>query len=202
MGPDTSSQGPLAAAPQGAAGSEGKTLAVLKYFFTVAGVGMVLGGVLWYHSTSTFLHDAVRARGTVVDLLRSRSGDSTVYRPVLTFTTERGETIRFVSSSGSRPPGYSKGEEVAIWYRPAEPQNASVDGFFSLWGGALILGGLGSVFLLIGAALHFVRVLEDGGSDERHRRSRSLGPGRTLPDPAVGSAPRGGSRNWGRKRNT
>lgn len=43
-----------------------------------------------------------------------------------------------------------------MFFDPNDPQDAMLDGFFSLWGGALITGGLGLVFLLVTAVLLFV----------------------------------------------
>ena len=56
-------------------------------------------------------------------------------------------------------------------YDPARPNQASVDGFFSLWGVALILGGIGAVFTAVGGlvlALHVrIRLNEAARSRER-----------------------------------
>jgi hypothetical protein len=52
-----------------------------------------------------FVAEAEHATGTVVDLSRERDSEWTVaFYPVLRFMTAKGETIEFVSSSGSSPP--------------------------------------------------------------------------------------------------
>lgn len=43
---------------------------------------------------------------------------------------------------GSNPPSYDQSERVSVLYEPSSPQAAKIDGFFSLWGGALIVGGI------------------------------------------------------------
>lgn len=146
-----------------------KTLAIVKYVFALIGIGMLVGAFFLYESTSTFLDGATRADGTVVDLVRSRSSDSTTYKPVVHFTTQTGEMVEFISSTGSNPPSYSKGEKVEVLYLPAKPQNAKINSFFSLWGGAVIVGGLGSVFFLIGAGIILVTILK-GRRDEYLKR--------------------------------
>ncbi len=67
-----------------------------------------------------------------------------------------GETIEFAPSSSSSPPAYDKGEVVGVFFNPADPKDARLDGFFDLWGGATIVGGLGAIFLAVGVAMHFL----------------------------------------------
>ncbi|MDX3775717.1 DUF3592 domain-containing protein [Chromatiaceae bacterium AAb-1] len=137
-----------------------KVIAIVKYAFTLVGIGMLIGSLFMYRSTSSFLEEAVKAEGTVVELVRSRSGDSTTYQPVVQFTAQHGQPIEFISSTGSNPPSYSEGQNVEVLYRAGEPQNARISGFFSLWGGAVILGGIGGVFFLIGAGIILVSLLK------------------------------------------
>lgn len=142
-----------------------KTITISKYVFTIVGVGLLIGALFLYQSASAFLAKATTADGTVVDLVRSRSSDSITYRPVVQFMNQKGEKIEFISSSGSNPPSYSKGEKVEVLYLPDEPQKAKINGFFSLWGAPVILGGLGGAFFLIGAGIIIVIMLK-GRRDE------------------------------------
>ena len=130
-----------------------KVIAIVKYVFTLVGIGMLVGALLVYRSTSSFLTEAAKTEGTVVELAKSRSSDSTTYRPVVQFTSQSGQAIEFVSSTGSNPPSYSKGQKVEVLYLPKDPKNAKISGFFSLWGGSAILGGMGGVFFLIGTGI-------------------------------------------------
>lgn len=133
-----------------------KVIAIVKYTFTLIGIGMLAGAFLLYKSTSSFLAEATKTEGTVVDLIRSQSSNSTTYRPVVHFLGQNGQTIEFVSSTGSNPPSYSKGQKVEVMYRPTEPQDAKINGFFSLWGGPIFLSGIGAVFFIIGAGIILV----------------------------------------------
>jgi hypothetical protein len=144
-----------------------KVVTIIKYVFTLVGVGMLIGASFLYKNTSAFIHEATRAEGIVVDLLPSHSSNDTsyTYRPVVHFTDQSGETIEFASSVSSNPPSYEKGEKVDVLYRPEEPRNARIYGFFSLWGGAVIVAGIGGVFFLIGAAIMLVIRLK-GRKDE------------------------------------
>jgi hypothetical protein len=137
-----------------------KIAAILKYVFALIGAGLLAGAMMWSVQTQRFLAEAVTAQGRVVELVHSRSSDSTTYRPVVRFTDSRGEEIEFTSSTGSNPPSYARGEQVAVLYLPGAPQDARINGFFSLWGGPAILGAIGSVFFLIGAGIILVPVLQ------------------------------------------
>lgn len=137
-----------------------KALSIIKYLFTLVGMGMLLGTFFIYDNTRSFLSSAVKAEGTVIELVRSRSSDSTTYRPVVHFSLN-GQQLEFTSSSGSNPPGYSRGEKVEVLYTPTNPQDARINSFFSVWGSAVILGGLGAVFFLIGTGILLAGILKD-----------------------------------------
>ena len=127
-----------------------KTIKIIKYLFSAIGLGMLVGSFLLYQNTASFLTNAIKAEGVVVNLVASRSSDSTTYRPTVRFKTIEGSMVEFTSSTGSNPASYSRGEKVTVLYLPQQPDEARIDSFFSLWGGATIVGGLGSVFFLIG----------------------------------------------------
>lgn len=127
-----------------------KTLIFIKYLFAIIGFGMMVGSFFLYQNTATFLENAITAQGVVIDLVRSRSSDSTTYAPTIRFKSKQGTTIEFTSSTSSNPPSYSRGEKVEVLYEPIQPHSAKINSFFSVWGGTVIVGGIGSVFFLIG----------------------------------------------------
>lgn len=136
-----------------------KTLKIIKYLFAIIGLGMMAGSFFLYQNTATFLESAISAEGEVVELVRSSSsssstsGSSYTYAPVVKFKTSKGESIEFKSTTSSNPPSYTRGERVEILYTEDKPHEAKINSFFSLWGGAVIVGGIGVVFFLIGAGI-------------------------------------------------
>lgn len=130
-----------------------KTISVLKYTFTAIGLAMLIGAFLLYSNTQDFLKTAVTANGTVVALVPSRSGDSVTYAPVVQFQDKTGRLIEVKSSSSSNPPSYYEGEIVEVFYQERAPQDAKINGYFSLWGFPTILGGLGILFFLVGFSI-------------------------------------------------
>jgi hypothetical protein len=137
-----------------------ESASIIRYLFMAIGIGLLVVAGFLYYNTTTFLAEAAKAEGTVMDLVLSRSDDSTTYRPLIHFQDQQGETIEFMSSVGSNPPSYSEGDKVEVLYIPSKPQNARVNGWFSLWGAATIVGSLGVVFFLIGCGITLVGVLK------------------------------------------
>mgnify|MGYP006195199277 FL=1 len=147
-----------------------KAIAIVKYLFTLVGFAMLAGAFFVYNSTSSFLKDAVTAEGIVVELLVSRTSDSISYRPLVEFTAQNGQVIEFAPSAGSNPARYAEGEQVEVLYQAARPSDAKINDFFSLWGVALILAGMGAVFFLVGAGI-IVFIALKGRQDEMLKTS-------------------------------
>lgn len=143
---------------------------IIKFVFGLVGVLMLIAAGLLYQNTTKFIASASRAQGEVIDLLRvesSRRNSSDTWRPMVHFKLPSGEIIEFTPSSSSSPPAYDKGEIVEVFFNPADPKDARLDGFFDLWGGAAIVGGLGAVFLAFAIGMHFL--LSDEASAKRRR---------------------------------
>lgn len=143
---------------------------IIKFVFGLVGVLMLIGAGLLYQNTTKFIASASRAQGEVIDLLRvesSRRNSSDTWRPMVHFKLPSGEIIEFTPSSSSSPPAYDKGEIVEVFFNPADPKDARLNGFFDLWGGAAIVGGLGAVFLAFAIGMHFL--LSDEASAKRRR---------------------------------
>lgn len=137
-----------------------KAIAIIKYLFFVIGLGMLTAALLLYRETAAFVAESVKTEGIVVGLERSRSSNSTTYRPRVQFTTQERRSIEFESSYSSNPPAYSEGEHVEVLYRRSDPRDARIVGFFSLYGAETIVGSLGSVFFLIGAGIMLAGILQ------------------------------------------
>ncbi len=127
---------------------------LIKYIFGLIGLAMLVGAFLLVSSTRQFLAHSVSAKGVVIDLVSSRdSKGSVTYSPTVEFTTLDAQKITFQSGMGSNPPSYSVGESVDLLYDAAQPNQARINSFFSLWGAATIVGGLGFVFFLVGVGI-------------------------------------------------
>ncbi|HZR36040.1 MAG TPA: DUF3592 domain-containing protein [Nevskia sp.] len=130
-----------------------KAIGIFKWVGLLAGGAMLGGALLLGQHTRAFVARAQHASGEVVELVPHRSSDSTTYAPAVRFVAADGQTIRFVASFSSSPPAFAVGERVDVLYPAGQPDQAKINAFFSLWGGAVILGGIGAVFLAVGLAL-------------------------------------------------
>jgi hypothetical protein len=121
--------------------------------FLVVGIAALCGGVAWGFHTRAFLARAQSAPGAVVSLETYEDGDhTTMYKPVVQFTTSAGRETTF-TGNGSHPPAYDPGEAVTVLYDPADPDDARIKDFWSLWGGPTCLSLLGIIFAVIALGL-------------------------------------------------
>ncbi len=131
-----------------------KKLRWLFLIFAIAGLGLIVGGVYVVRSTRRFVARADQAAGVVIENVwresSSSRGRSGAYYPRIRFRTRAGRDLEFLSSSGASPASYREGEGVEVLYDPADPSNASINSFWSLWLGAVLLLGLGVIFSSIG----------------------------------------------------
>lgn len=138
-----------------------KVFSIFNYVFSIIGACLLVGAIYLYINKQAFLEKAETTQGTVVEMIPKRSKDSTTYSPVISFTTKTGQQITYTSSVSSNPPSYEVGENVQIFYDPADPKDAEINGFFSLWLGVIILGFVGIVFFLIGSLGVLFRYLKN-----------------------------------------
>lgn len=137
-----------------------KAVSILKYVFSIIGFSLLGLAAYFFVSTQNFIDNAVSTNGIVIKLIESYSSDSTTYKPVVRYTPKGGESINFTSSSSSNPPSYHVNEEVTVLYNPENPMDAKIDGYFSLWGAFIIVGGIGTVFTLIGLSFFLFPFLQ------------------------------------------
>lgn len=143
----------------------------ILFIFLIIGLLMLVGGGFLANHNYQFVQQSVSQQGSVIDLERSKSDDSYVYHPVVSFVTPDDQTIEFRSSVGSNPPSYQVGETVEVIYLPMEPHKAKINSFFSLWFVEMILAILGLVFFLIG----FLPLLFMRSSAKMHKRLKETG---------------------------
>jgi hypothetical protein len=89
-------------------------------------VGLLFLGFHLHRTTEAFLERAVHAPGQVVQLVPTRSSDSTTYAPVVEFEV-RDHKHTFEDPVSSNPPSYRRGDTVAVLYDPSNPRDARID---------------------------------------------------------------------------
>lgn len=140
---------------------------VFNIFLVVGFLLFVITGIFCY-DIKKFEETAVKTSGRVVDLLeKRRSGNrSATYSPVVIYEDDRGMQHRYIPSFSSNPPAYDIGESIEIHYDPRNPGDAKIAGWKG-YIGALITGGLGLIFSLIGISYHAVRKFGNSGNTQQ-----------------------------------
>jgi hypothetical protein len=134
-------------------------------------VGLCLLGTALYlfESQRRFEHTALRASGTVIDLVlkthtRSGSGSmsesSTGYSARVAFEARDGSRHEFVDRVSSSPARHRKGQSVGVLYDPAAPGDAVIDERFARFGIVIIMAPLGLLLSLLGGVFVAVPMLQ------------------------------------------
>jgi hypothetical protein len=97
------------------------------------GVLAVIWAVLAYLSQRRFLSKALRASGVVVGLNEERVKGSTVYFPVVRYTTAAGASLTTTSKDSKSSSRYPVGRTISVLYDPDHPGKAEIDVFSSRW---------------------------------------------------------------------
>ena len=91
----------------------------------------------------------IATEGTVIDLEESRD-EGVSYSPIVRFSTRDQREITFTDSISTRPAMFKVGEVVKVLYDPENHDRARIGSTFRLYISAMVAGGLGVIFLIIG----------------------------------------------------
>ncbi len=122
---------------------------IILGIFAVIGLLMLMGGSYFYLSGYSQEKSGIVVTGQIIDLSVHRSDDGASYCPVVKYTDGQEE---YVMESSYCSSGYRNalGDDIDVIYQPGNPDNAVIHSFGGLYGGAVILLGMGAVFALIG----------------------------------------------------
>ncbi|HCU1241262.1 TPA: DUF3592 domain-containing protein [Morganella morganii] len=122
---------------------------IISGVFAVIGLLMLMGGSYFYLSGYSQEKSGIVVTGQIIDLSVHRSDDGASYCPVVKYTDGQEE---YVMESSYCSSGYhnAPGDDIDVIYQPGNPDNAVIHSFGGLYGGAVILLGMGAVFALAG----------------------------------------------------
>src|SRR4051794_13256612 len=121
-----------------------KALGIVGLVFLLLGLGgLVLAGTL-----AGIEYRSKRSAGAGGTILAAS------YRPVVQFTTARGEVIRFTNFVHSS--FWKDGDAVAVAYDPAAPTDAAIDGVTGRWFFAFLAAVIAGPFFTFGLVLALV----------------------------------------------
>ncbi|MEH6448852.1 MAG: DUF3592 domain-containing protein [Oleispira sp.] len=135
-------------------------MSIIKILFLMIGIALISGAAFLSKSTSSFIDASVSGTGEVIEMIELVYEGSYTYAPVVRFSSSDGTDYEFTSGS-SNPASYYAGEHVEVLYLASNPNEATINGFFSLWGDSIILATLGSIFSVIGFGLLVYRILQN-----------------------------------------
>lgn len=126
---------------------------------SVLGLAFAAGSLYFAQQSLDLFQDGITAQGSVARV-ESHSGTCgsgsskhpcTKYRRLVSFTDSAGEDHEFLDKNTSNSSSaYRVGQRVEVLYMPDDPQNATINTFFSLWGVPIILGIFAAAFGLVG----------------------------------------------------
>lgn len=126
------------------------------WIFVVIGVVILIASRWIATNAYEFTEHALRTQGTVVELQQAESKRSSnkrrssVYYPIVTFSTSDGQNITFRESVGTNPPAYEQGETVDVLYLPDNPNDARIKDWLSLWLLPTVFFSFGALSFLFG----------------------------------------------------
>lgn len=145
---------------------------LLGLSFRVIGLIFASIGAIAAVNTTVFVRRAETVLGTVIDyaveqnsisFLQSAESTGMLYYPIVEYPASRGRTSRVTGRSGSPTRAYEPGEQIPVLVSTSNPERARINTVLGVWGTAIILGGLGAIFLL----LSVLAPLGFGGSKQR-----------------------------------
>jgi Protein of unknown function (DUF3592) len=128
---------------------------IIPLIFLLSGIGLLITATRQVTRTRAFLARAAEAPGRIVALEEepaTEPGDARTHRPVVSFQAGPSR-VQFKSMAHSSPPQYEVGASVRVLYDPERPIDARIRSFTDLWLLAIVLGGLGGIFTVLGAGL-------------------------------------------------
>ncbi len=121
----------------------------------IIAVFSILFAVVASWNIQSFINTAQVAKGKVIGFKPQRK----VYRPVVRFTTAKGDTVTFTTPIGSQDTMIVKtGSPVRVLYHPKSPQDASLDDFWHLWTSLIMIVIFGVAPFLFILLLRFILV--------------------------------------------
>lgn len=130
--------------------SKNKIFYVFPCVFLVAGVGLLIGGILWLFSSIRFQETAVEITGTITDIETYRDSDGDRHSAAYVsyeFGGELYEDVRLNSYSSSM----RRGMDITLYCDPDDPWNVQPKSM--TYFGPALLGGMGLLFALVGGVV-------------------------------------------------
>jgi hypothetical protein len=133
---------------------------LLSLSFRIIGLLFVAIGAVVAAATTVFVTRAQPVEGRVVDysveqnaitFMNSDESTGMLFYPIVEYQAEGGGVHRITGRMGRASRAYDEGTPLTVLVSATDPTDARINTVFGVWGSAIILGGLGAVFLLLSA---------------------------------------------------
>lgn len=126
---------------------------------TIAALAIVCGSIclvgagVWAGYSYRVKATALRARGTITQLVERHDDHGDSFFPVFQYLDRGGIKRTVYSNVGTYPPAYKLGDSVEVLYSAGSEDRAQLDDWWFFWGIPLVLGVLGVIYLPVGIVL-------------------------------------------------
>src|SRR5262245_23446081 len=114
----------------------------------VFGLVFLLFGLFCYQGHTHKVSSWTRTTGVVIRHDVTDDSESTTYKAVASFTTPDGRQFEAREETSSSNADYAIGQEVPVYYDPANPSTAIVDSAAATWL-PLVFAGIGGFVLIL-----------------------------------------------------
>jgi len=167
----------------------------LKWAVRIFGSIFLLAGLVLLAFSYDFASNAIKARGSVVDVAvevsTGSSSDSVTYRPTVRYVDQTGQKRRGTTFMSSSSYNFDIGTGVDILYDPRDTASIRMDNWFALW-------GIGTIFAVVGVVIIAIAQLigrkartkqpdiDSNGRDRETGMKREVRPARRFGKPRPG----------------
>ena len=103
---------------------------ILGPLFVVQFGIMLCVGLYFTQKSVRLVNEGDTAVGTVVAMDRGSKGSAS---PIVDFTTASGQRVRLDGIASSKPPAYTVGDKVRVYYLRTDPEYHALDSFSEMW---------------------------------------------------------------------
>lgn len=155
-------------------------LALFGGIFALVGLGLLIGGIIWFTSTKKFISNADVVSATITEIDTYRDSDGDYHHSVFVAYEYNGRNYDVYL------PEYSssmyEGKKISVYVDPDNP--GKVRGKSMAYLGPIMLMGMGGVFSAIGLPIFFVGIKKQGKkkrllAEGERRYATIVGSGRT-----------------------
>ncbi len=131
---------------------------ILALVFVAVGALVAYFGVNQYLAAKHLAEVGVKVPGTVVRIdektetkhENNRTYTQTLYRPVVSYTLQSGETKEYASDTWRNPSSFSVGQRIEMIYDPADTSKVAINTAGEMYFGPIAMGILGLIFVIAG----------------------------------------------------